>query len=138
MDSNTCIEQLKEWLAAQSFSPPLRELAAYALLPAAAYPQLCILPQGQQHPGGAAPETALRLSLKLACAAGRPTDAQAQCRSLAAQIRRALLSGGHSLGGGVRHIGVGAISFIPPGMEHTPGAPVVASAEIEVEVLFIS
>lgn len=139
------IEQLSAWLATQDFTPAVREQGTIALLPAASYPQLLITPLREDFgagrsgasfgdwPGGS--EAKASLSLRIACAAGRPEQALRDSAALAQQIRSALLQSGPNLGGAVKSIAVGGFSYAQ--QQPAAGAPVVAAAELEVEVLYV-
>lgn len=140
------IEQLSAWLATQDFTPAIREQGTVALLPAASYPQLLITPLREDFgagrtgasfgdwPGGS--EAKASLSLRIACAAGRPQQALSDCAALARQLRSALLDSGPNLGGAVKSIAVSGISYAqqPP----IAGAPLVATAEVEVEMRYVA
>jgi hypothetical protein len=128
--ANTIITRLAGWLAAQSFSPPLREIALAPATPSA-YPHLLLSASGEQF--GPTPQDAtLSLRLRLAHASGRPDDALSGLRELAHSLRSALLSSGNAAGGAqalscpALHYGV-----------HEGAEPVVAWAELEVELKYI-
>jgi len=127
---NTIINRLAAWLAAQNFSPPLREIALAPTKPSA-YPHLLISASGEQF--APTPQDAtLRLRLRLAHASGRPDDALSGLRELAHTLRGALLSSGHAAGS--------AHALSCPAMHYgvqESAEPVVAWAELEVEVKYI-
>ncbi|MCC7477046.1 hypothetical protein IT575_01190 [bacterium] len=139
------IEQLSAWIAAQDFTPAVREQGTIALLPAASYPQLVITPLREDFgagrsgaafgdwPGGS--EAKASLSLRIACAAGRPEQALRDSAALARQIRAALLQSGSNLGGSVKSIAVGGISYAQA--PQAGAGAVVSTAELEVEVLYV-
>jgi hypothetical protein len=154
MGIDLLLEHLVSWLGAQSFSPAIREVTLAPLLPAASYPQLAVvleseefgagsaalnsLAPGAGHSGGwpGATEALASISLRLSCAAGRPADALSQCRSLAHQVRRALLSSGPGACG-TKQITAGGIRY--GGLPATEGASgVVASAEIAVALRYVA
>lgn len=125
---NTVVEQLAGWLSAQAITPPLREVTTVDLLPATAYPQVAVLADEESFGPGCGDVTAA-LRLRVAHAAGRPESAQATVRSLAHQVRAAL-AGSHRLGGRVKLLQVGAISY---GDRDRPvEGGVIATAELEV------
>lgn len=119
-----------QWLRDQSFTPQPRIVQNSSVLPPAAYPCVSLVP-GDERFTNAGTDTALSCAIRIECAAGRLGDAQAQARSLAQQVRRALhLS--HGLAGAVKHIRTEGISY---SQREAAGVPVAAVAELALTVL---
>jgi hypothetical protein len=138
---NDAISSLISWLAQQQFTPALRELSLAGVVPAAAYPQLLILPREEVFAPHTQDATAF-ITLRLAVGGGRPADTFAALREIAHQLRSALC-GSHNLGGIVKHLKVGSIRYGDQlQLPHSQGLPalapaVVATAEIDLELKYI-
>jgi hypothetical protein len=121
---------LLQWLREQIFTPQPRVLQGGSILPPAAYPCISVV-AGDERFTNAGTDATLSCAIRVECAAGRPADAQAQARSLAQQVRRALhLS--HGLAGAVHHIRTDGISY---SQRECAGQPVAAVAELAVVAL---
>jgi hypothetical protein len=119
-----------QWLRDQPFTPQPRIVQGSPTLPPAAYPCISVV-VGEARFTNAGTNGALSCAIRVECAAGRPADAQAQARSLALQVRRALhLS--HGLAGAVKHIRTEGISY---SQRETAGGPVTAVAELALVAL---
>ena len=130
---NDIVERMIDWLGQQQLTPAPREITPVGLLPAAAYPQVAVLVEGEEFAPGDASVTA-ELTLRVAHALGRPADAQAAVRDLAHQSRVAL-NESHGLGGTVKRLRTGGISY--EAQQPQRGVPpVIATASLTVELKY--
>src|SRR5688572_23504158 len=130
---STALSALAEWLGAESFSPPLREISLGSALPAAAYPRLLIELQEENFAPHESAVTA-RLKLLLEISDGRPLEAMASARSLAGQLRQSLLQS-RCLGGQVKHLWVKELSYSSPAA-HAEEPQLLSSAALSVEIKY--
>lgn len=130
---NDLASQLIEWLKLQPLAPVPREFTLVGALPPAAYPHIAVLLEEERFAPGSSDVTA-ELSLTVTCTAGRPAEAQQASRSLAHQLRLALIRS-HDLGGAVKHL---AVKGIVHASELSGAAEplVIASAELAVEAKY--
>jgi hypothetical protein len=130
---STALVALAEWLGAQSFSPPLREISLGSALPAAAYPRLLIELQEESFAPHESDVTAtLRLLLEISD--GRPLEAMASARSLAGQLRQALAQS-HGLGGQVKSLRVNELTYSNPSAR-AEEPQLLSSAALTVEIKY--
>lgn len=127
------VNTILQWLRDQSFTPQPRIVQNSSALPPAAYPCLSVIPSDERFTN-VGTDGALSCAIRIECAAGRMADAQAQARSLAQQVRRALhLS--HGLAGAVQHLRTEGISY---SQREAAGLPVAAVAELALTALATS
>lgn len=121
---------LLQWLRDQSFSPQPRIVQGAPALPPAAYPCACVSATEERFTGGGT-DNSQAYVIRIECSAGRLADSQAQARSLAQQIRRALHFS-HGLAGAVKRIRTEGISYR---QREVAGQPVTAVAELALTAL---
>jgi len=127
------VTAIVQHLKSAEFTPPFREVALSPALPAAGYPSASVVVEDELF-GEQPADAAAIVTVTLGVAKGREYDSRDAARDLAHQLRRSLFRT-DGVQGLVKSLSVRRISYSAGG-ETQPGLPVVARAELELEIKY--